>query len=132
MTPHRLGCLTAAWLLSAALWPAAADAKRKPAKGPEAAIEQLASKGDMKAQLSLAGMYLRGEGVSADPYKAYLWAQAAMLTARFNDTDAGRDVFERAGTIRETVATRLTPDQMVQAHAEAATIVEDTLHGDAW
>jgi hypothetical protein len=113
-----------------------AEAGRKPTPTPAevaaAPLRRAAEAGDPEAQVTLAAMYQRGVSLPKDEYLAYVWAQAALLGARFKDDAPSRGVVLRAQAICDEVAPRLSPDQEIQAHAQASAAVEDVLFGDRW
>ncbi|MDP1717908.1 MAG: tetratricopeptide repeat protein [Burkholderiales bacterium] len=65
------------------------DGLGKPADAQAAAewFELAANQGHTLAQISLAEMYLKGQGVSADPAQAYFWSSIAAYTLTGSDLE---------------------------------------------
>jgi len=72
-------------------------------------LKPLAEKGNSDAQYLLGGMYHKGQGVSEDKVRAYLYYD---LAARAGDEDAGGE--------RDRVASDMTPEQVEEAKKRAA------------
>ncbi|MBS3799184.1 SEL1-like repeat protein [Pseudoalteromonas sp. BDTF-M6] len=75
-------------------------------------FEQTAELGDGRSQFNLAVQYLRGQGVKADPIKAYGYFSVAI------DND-----FKMAEQARKSVARRLDKSQLVKAKTLAADLI---------
>ena len=82
-------------------------------------IEEPARRGHAKAQVTLADMYRFGSGLKADYARAYLWYN---LAAAQGDENAART--------RDNIATRLTPEQLMQMQVEARRILGQPLPSD--
>ena len=63
-----------------------------------------AQQGNVRAYLSLAGMYEKGEGIPQDNVQAYMWYDVAQLRGN-----------ESAARYRDKVARRMTQDQKAEA-----------------
>ncbi len=83
-------------------------------------IEMPASRGNPQAQYRLGQMYRFGIGTPVDKVKAYMWFNLAAAQ--------GMDDAVRA---RESVVGQLTPEQIVQAQADARHIDEQMHHKEA-
>ena len=68
-------------------------------------FERAANQGHSMAQITLGEMYLKGQGVSADPEKAYFWSSVAAYSLTGSD-------LERPQATSEAAKSRLSPEQV--------------------
>jgi TPR repeat protein len=74
-------------------------------------FRKAALQGDALAMLELGTLYESGRGVPQDYAQAWAW----YMRATKDDGEYEQDVFDRAGHSRDTLAARMTPDQIEQA-----------------
>ena len=67
-------------------------------------LSPLADSGEADAQYTLALMYSKGEGVTKDPVRAYMYYD---LLAQGGDKDAASD--------RDALGSKMTPEQLAEA-----------------
>jgi TPR repeat protein len=81
-----------------------------------------ADQGNHRAQSNLAVAYRDGKGVEQNLVRAYMWY---ILSATV-DWDA--EVHDKAGKERDDLAKEMTPEQIAQAQAEAASWIPTIVH----
>jgi hypothetical protein len=67
-----------------------------------------AEQGDPDAQVNLAAMYFRGEGVARDYVQSYMWFNLSTLSLKDKKREA-------VAALRDTVAQKMTPGQIAEA-----------------
>ena len=87
-------------------------------------FRKAADQGYVLAQHDIGMMYADGDGVPQDDVEAHMWLNLAASGRRSNPS-------EEAVTARDTVAARMTPDDLSEAQRRAREL-ETAREGDWW